>query len=202
MAFTYFFRDYHTLELITEHVLPALKGRRYIRVWDAGCAHGPEPFSVAIIMREHMSRFLFRNVAISATDIDNSNQFGAIIQNAVYPEEEIKRLPAEILQKYFTRVQNNGHYRICDEIRQRLDFTPHDLLSLQPIRTDFSFIVCKNVLLHFTPEQRNNVFRMFNDSLYDGGFLITEQTQKLPEEVNHLFKPVTPNGQLFQKSEH
>ena len=35
-----------------EHVVPAIKTRRYIRVWDAGCAMGPEPYSLAILMRE------------------------------------------------------------------------------------------------------------------------------------------------------
>ena len=69
MAFTYFFRDRQTLELVVEHALPVLKRRRYINVWDAGCAMGPEPYSIAIILRENMGRFLFRNVTIYATDI-------------------------------------------------------------------------------------------------------------------------------------
>ena len=55
MAFTYFFRDLQTLELITKHVLPVLQGARYINIWDAGCAHGPEPYSLAILLRENMS---------------------------------------------------------------------------------------------------------------------------------------------------
>ncbi len=41
MAFTYFFRDRQTLELIARHILPDLKRRRYINIWDAGCAMGP-----------------------------------------------------------------------------------------------------------------------------------------------------------------
>jgi len=53
MAFTYFFRDMQTLEMIRDYVLPALRMRRYIHIWDAGCAMGPEPYSLAIILREH-----------------------------------------------------------------------------------------------------------------------------------------------------
>jgi chemotaxis protein methyltransferase CheR len=43
MAFTYFFRDMQTIEMIRDHVIPVLRTRRYINIWDAGCATGPEP---------------------------------------------------------------------------------------------------------------------------------------------------------------
>jgi chemotaxis protein methyltransferase CheR len=40
---------------------------------------------------------------------------------------------------------------------------------------------------------------MFHNSLIEGGFFATEQTQKLPEEVKDLFEPVVSNAQLFRK---
>ena len=85
MAFTYFWRDWQTLDLVMEHVLPDLKRRRYINVWDAGCAMGPESYTLAIMFRENMGHFMFRNMRIYATDIDESNQFGT---------EQTQKLPA------------------------------------------------------------------------------------------------------------
>ncbi len=201
MAFTYFFRDMQTLNLIIEHALSALKGSRYINIWDAGCAHGPEPYSIAIMFRENMSHFLFRNVNIYASDIDNSDRFGKIISTGVYPEGEIKRIPSEIRQKYFTQTDDPGHYRLVDEIRSRVTFVRHDLLSLKPNRTGFGLVVCKNVLLHFNEKQRGDVIRMFHSALREGGFLITEQTQKMPAEVSGLFQQVVKGGQIFKSVE-
>ena len=198
MAFTFFFRDQQTLDLMAEYAVPALKQNRYIRIWDAGCAMGPEPYTIAIILRENMGKFLFRNVRLTASDIDESN-FGDIITQAVYPEEQLKRIPAEIFQRYFEPDGRPDHFRLCDEIRAAVQFQRHDLLSLQPIRTDFGLIVCKNVLLHFTQEQRIEVIRMFHAALVDGGFFLTEQTQKLPPECEPLFRPVTSAAQIFQK---
>ncbi len=43
MAFTYFFRDLYTLELAAKHLLPFISGSSKPRLWDAGCAMGPEP---------------------------------------------------------------------------------------------------------------------------------------------------------------
>jgi len=199
MAFTYFFRDLQSLQLITRHVLPVLRGCRYISIWDAGCAHGPEPYSIAIMLREKVSHFLFRNVHIYATDIDGSDQFGRIITEGVYPQCEIKRIPRAIRKKYFTETDTPGHYKIDDQIRAQVSYVRHDLLSLQPVRTGLSLIVCKNVLLHFSEDQRSAVIRMFHDALREVGFLVMEQTQKLPRRTGDLFRQVTAEGQIFRK---
>jgi chemotaxis protein methyltransferase CheR len=199
MAFTYFFRDLQTLELITKQVLPVLQGAKYINIWDAGCAHGPEPFSLAIMLRESMSHFLFRTVTIHATDVDGSDLFGKIIAEGVYPEGEIQRIPEDIRNKYFATNGKPGHYVLSDEIRARVTFTRHDLLSLKPVRTGFSLVMCKNVLLHFSEADRCRVIQMFHDVLHEGGFLVTEQTQKLPDGCKHLFQQISNDGQAFQK---
>jgi len=199
MAFTYFFRDMQTLDLITKYVIPEVKGNRHIKVWDAGCAHGPEPYSIAIMFRESMSHFMFRNLKIYASDIDTSSRFDEIIANGIYPEGEIKRIPSEIRKKYFSQNGQPGYYKISDEIKSRLTFTQHDLLSLTPVATDFNLIVCKNVLLHFKPAERVEVIKMYHDALVPGGFFVTEQTQKMPIEVVSLFEKVVGHSQLFRK---
>jgi len=200
MAFTYFFRDVQTLELACDHALPVLKTRRYINIWDAGCAMGPEPYTLAIILRERMGHMYFRNVRITATDIDESNLFGKIISDGVYPREQVERIPNDLFNNYFEKAEKEGNYRIVDELRRALNFIRHDLLTLQSPGNDYGLIVCKNVLLHFNEEQRIKVIQMFYDSLMEGGFLVFEQTQALPKSVSHLFTPVVSNAQLFQKT--
>ena len=202
MAFTYFFRDEPTLELIGRHVIPDLKRRQYINIWDAGCAMGPEAYSLAIVIREQTGHFMFRNVRIFASDIDESNHFGETIANGIYPEVEVKRLPPDILQRYFKATPERGLFQIHDELRKAIIFQRHDLLSLKLFREGFGLVVCKNVLLHFSPEQRIEVIQMFYQALFDGGYFVTEPTQKLPTAVEHLFRRVAHDGQVFQKVVH
>ncbi len=199
MAFTYFFRDIQTLELACDHALPFLKTRRYINIWDAGCAMGPEPYTLAIILRESMGHMYFRNINIMATDIDGSNLFGKIIAEGIYPHEQVERIPREILGKYFQAAGSEGAFQIIKDIRRAVSFQKHDLLSLQAVGTDFGLIICKNVLLHFREEQRIQVIKMFYDALIEGGYLVFEQTQPLPRELSPLFQPVVTNAQLFRK---
>ena len=54
MAFTYFLRDLQTLERVVEHVVPYTSGRSRVQVWDAGCAMGQEPYSLAMLFAENM----------------------------------------------------------------------------------------------------------------------------------------------------
>jgi chemotaxis protein methyltransferase CheR len=86
-----------------------------------------------------------------------------------------------------------------EKIRASISVHHHDLLTLKPIRDDFSLIVCKNVLLHFQPRERIEVYRMFHKALEPDGFLVNEHTQKLPAEISGLFEQVVPDGQLFRK---
>lgn len=199
MAFTYFFRDVQTLELICEHALPTLKTRRNINIWDAGCAMGHEPYTLAILVREQVGYMYFRNIKIIGTDIDGSNLFEEIIAKGVYHEDQVKRIPREIFKKYFIPSVKEKHYQIIEEIRNAVSYEKHDLTSLNPIGKDFGIVLCKNVLLHLSYQERVEVIKMFHKSLIKGGYFATEQTQQLPREVENLFEPVVSNAKLYKK---
>jgi chemotaxis protein methyltransferase CheR len=197
MAFTFFFRDAQTLELLIEQALPTLCGQAFIRIWDAGCAHGPEAYTLAIMLRERMSDFVFRNVRIHATDVDP--QFGPRVAAAIYAAQEVKRIPAPIRDRYFQPADEPDCWQVVPEIRAKVSFAEHDLLGLTPPREDFSLVVCKNVLLHFDEAQRRQVFCMFHRALRPGGLLATEHTQKMPETLDALFQPAASHAQIFRR---
>ncbi len=198
MAFSYFFRDMQILETIRDHVVPTMRTRRFVTIWDAGCAMGQEPYSLAMLLRENMGPMIFRNIKIVASDIDLNDQFGPIITQGCYPLDDIKRIPDLYRERYFTP-DAAQQMRIADELRQCVRFHKHDLLTCTPLASGCLLILCKNVLLHFHEHERIAVLRMFHAALADDGYLALEHTQKLPTEVAHLFQSVTTNTQLFRK---
>jgi chemotaxis protein methyltransferase CheR len=199
MAFTYFFRDLQTLNTAVKYLVPFSSGASKVRVWDAGCAMGQEPYSLAILLAEAMNHFAYRNLKIYATDIDGSNLFRDIIAGGTYPTEELERIPRELFDKYFISAAKHGHHQIVDQVRSRLEFQRQDLLQLQPPATEIFLVLCKNVLLHFQPHERVEVMKMFHRALVPGGFFATEQTQKLPPELEPYFEQVSPDCQMFRK---
>jgi chemotaxis protein methyltransferase CheR len=199
LAFTFFFRDQHILERVVEHSLPAFAGRNHPRIWDAGVAQGQEPYTMAILFAERMGHFAFNNLRIEATDVESTGQFAHTVEAAMYPLDELSRLPSGILEKYFEAEGESGRFRLIEKVRRRVAYRWHDLLSFQEIGLGYSLVICKNVLLHFQPPERIEVLRMFHRALGPGGLFATEQTQEMPAELGRLFERVIPDGQLFRK---
>jgi chemotaxis protein methyltransferase CheR len=200
MAFTYFFRDKQTLDFIVEHMIPLVTGRSRIKIWDAGCASGEEPYTFAILLAEKMGKYIFKNVEIHATDLDISNQFGEIIKNGTYPYNQLQRIPEDLFLKYFSKIEGtDDQYKISEDLTAKMRYKRESLLSLVPTSTEFSLVICKNVLLHQSYEQRVQILEMFHRSLTDEGLLAMEQTQKLPDELAGKFKPLVSNAQLYRK---
>jgi len=199
MAFSYFFRDIQSLEKTVKYLVPQFIGRSKVRIWDAGCAMGQESYSLAILFAENMGYFGFQNIHILATDIEGN--FQEIVNAGVYQTKTVERLPERILKKYFRPAAIPDHYQIIEEIKTRVEFKEHNLLSLRPVSEGFSLIVCKNVLLHFKEKERVDVIKMFHMSLAPDSYFLTEQTQKLPSGTGRLFERMVPETQLFRKIE-
>ena len=198
MAFTYFFRDLQTLEYVVDELIPRVSGRSKIKIWDAGCASGEEPYTLAILLAEKMGQFSFKNVEIHTTDIDISSQFGELINNGIYPYDILQRIPKPLFEKYFEKIDDKN-YQISYLIRSKMIFKREDLTQLRPTDSDFSLILCKNVLLHLTPNQRDEVLEMFHSSLLLNGIFATEQTQKMPEKLKDKFSVISTHAQIFEK---
>ena len=199
MAFSFFFRDLPALELASDLMIEATQGQSKIRVWDAGCAMGQEPYSLAMVLAEKMNHFAFQNLKIHATDIES--EFEPIVTKALYPEKDLARLDISIVKKYFSPPDGEGFMKVVENIRSKIKFSHHDILKLKPISSGLNMIVCKNVLLHFQPQQRIEVFKMFHSALAKNGVLANENTQKLPEQLNHMFEQIEPNCQVYRKKE-
>lgn len=200
MAFTFFFRDEQILSLCVDHLVPFAMGRSNIRILNAGCAMGMETYTFAILLAEKMGKFAMRNVKIHAVDIDNENvDFGKTVREGVYHKDHLQRIPAELFDKYFTPASKPQHFIIDQGLRDLVEFEKYDLLTLRPLRNDYSLVICKNVLLHFNYPQRVDVISMFHDMLLKGGLLGMENTQQMPVELKDKFKRMVDYGQLYEK---
>ena len=94
----------------------------------------------------------------------------------IYGEKSIANVPDEYKKKYFTK--NGNFYKINDEIKRCVEFKKHNLLK-DKFLTDCSLIVCRNVLIYFTEEAKNEVFEKYYDSLSKGGVLFIGSTEQI-----------------------
>lgn len=169
---TEFFRTPEKFDELEKKVLPDLLSRSSkLNIWSAGCSIGAEPYSLAIIMDEMTPGTKHR---ISATDLDV--EMLAKAKEGAYQANELKTIAPARLNKYFKQANNN--YIIKDEIKSRIEFARHNLL-LDKFDTGFDLILCRNVVIYFTEEAKDGLYRRFLAALKPGGVLFVGGTEAI-----------------------
>lgn len=200
MAYTSFFRDQEILEPAVNELAKAYQPGRPLHVWDAGCASGEEPYTLAMMLSRRMGPFFFRQVHILATDREESPfpQFEEKIRQGIYPEADLQWIPADF-RKAFVVAMADGQGQMHEDLRQAIEYRQHDLLSLAPPIAGVSLVVCKNVILHLPAHLRGQVVDMFHTALLPNGLLALDRHQDLPEENRSGFERVSEDLSLFRK---
>lgn len=168
-----FYRNPEQWKLMDEQVIPELikKFGKNLKIWSAACSTGDEPYSLVMALSRHLP---LNNIKIYATDLDK--QVIAKAKVGLYSEKSIAAVPDDLKKKYFTGV--GASYKISDEIKARVEFKEHNLLK-DAYPTDYHLIVCRNVLIYFTEEAKDEVFRKFYRSLSSGGVLFIGSTEQI-----------------------
>ena len=154
-------------------VFPELISRygKNLKIWSAACSTGDEPYSLVMALSRHLP---LNQIRIYATDLDKQ-----VIEKAklgLYGEKSVAGVPADLKKKFFTKI--GPSYQISDEVKSRVEFKEHNLLK-DTYPTDFHLIVCRNVLIYFTEEAKDEVFRKFQKSLKPGGYLFIGSTEQI-----------------------
>lgn len=168
-----FYRNPEQWNLLDRDVFPELIKRfgKNLKIWSAACSTGDEPYSLVMAL----SKFLPLNqIKIIATDIDK--QILDKARMGLYNEKSLAGVPAEMKKKYFTQVGTS--YKISDEIKARVEFKQHDLLK-DPYPTGCHLIVCRNVLIYFTEEAKEDIYKKFNQALVKDGILFIGSTEQI-----------------------
>ncbi len=169
-----FWRNPEQLDVLEKKILPDLikEANGPLRVWSAACSTGDEPYSLVMLL----SRFMpLSRIKIIATDIDKQ-----VLEKArvgLYSAKSISGLPEEFKNKYFSKV-GLSNYQISEDIKKCVEFREHNLLNdTYPSKLDL--IVCRNVLIYFTEEAKELIYKKFNDALRSGGCLFVGSTEQI-----------------------
>lgn len=203
LAYTSFFRDAEVLDAIGAFVVPWASTQPEIRIWDAGCATGEEAYSLAMIFAQRLDPFTIRNLNILATDREESAfpQFEAKIARGCYHRTDLIWVPESLRALYFLPTDDPEVFEAVPSLKECVRYKRHDLLTLEPLESDFALIVCKNVLMHCPEDTRGAVVAMFHRCLRPGGYLAFDGFQPLPSDNQHQFEQVEPGIALYRKRE-
>lgn len=167
-----FFRNGKRWEVLEDRILPKILGRtNNPKIWSAACSTGEEPYTLAMIM----SKFLpLSQVHILATDIDENALNRA--KKGLYSERSLNEVPEEHKRKYF--IQDGSFFKISEDIKKTVTFKKQNLLA-DPFIGSFDLIVCRNVLIYFTEEAKDELYKKFSRALKSQGIFFVGSTEQI-----------------------
>lgn len=195
---TYFFRHGEQFQALLEVALPerlsARAASRKLKLLSAGCASGEEPYSLAILLRE---RGVEPGFEVSIQGLDLNPDALAKARRAVYSPWSLRETPAELRERWFER--DGRDFRLVSSVRQAVRFDQHNLIlpapSLLP-KAYFDIVLCRNVLMYFTPEHAARVVSRLATALAPGGFLFLGHAETL-RGLSHDFHLRHTHGAFY-----
>ncbi len=166
-----FFRDPEVFATLLREVFAVLSSYPRINIWQAGCAHGEEVYSLAILLNE---AGLYERSRIYATDISEKALDAA--REGIYSARELNNYAASYLKAggratlsdYFH--SRYGHIKLDDELKRNVVFAQHNLVS-DAAFCEAHLVLCRNVLIYFQPALQQRAVKLFGDALVRGGYL-------------------------------
>ena len=194
---TSFFRDKDAFAALEQTVIPRLFEKKgaadWVRVWAPGCATGEEAVSIAILLREHMTKLrLAPRVTIFATEVDEAALNTA--RAGRYPEALMEGVSRERRQRFFTA--DPGGYIVAKDVRDLCVFSAHDILRDPPF-SRMDLISCRNLLIYFNAQAQGQMFPVFHYALRPHGFLFLGMSESIGRFTD-LFAPLDKKHCLFQ----
>jgi chemotaxis protein methyltransferase CheR len=176
---TFFFRDKTPFDHFKEAIMPALasarRGQR-IRIWNAACSTGQEPYSLAMMLDQ--SPLLAGGVPVEIVATDISDRCLERARQGLFTQFEVQRgLPIQMLMHYFT--QQDDHWRISERLRGLITFRKQNLIEASAPLGKFDVVFCRNVLTYFDGPTKTEVLERVAQQLNPGGFLMLGGTESV-----------------------
>jgi len=181
---TDFYREARQFEFLSEFYSNSanrlLLKRKPLNVWCAAASTGEEPYTLALelseLARVH-SDFSFR---ILATDI--SPTVLATARRGVYPESRIATVPLELRKRYFLRSKDTSKalVKMSKPLRNSIQFDEFNLIKGDySALSKFDVIFCRNVMIYFSPDDRQKVIANLRQRLNPNGLLFVGHAESI-----------------------
>ncbi|MDD3013484.1 MAG: protein-glutamate O-methyltransferase CheR [Candidatus Gastranaerophilales bacterium] len=167
-----FFRNSEKfLELESIYIPELLNKHSKLKIWSAGCSIGAEIYSLAMILDKHD---LLDKCDLLASDFDLNILKKA--REGIYNKFEVGTIPKDY-EKYINKISEDK-FQINSKLISKIRFEKQDLLNSR-YEKDFDLILCRNVVIYFTEEAKEKLYKNFYNSLKSGGILFIGSTERI-----------------------
>lgn len=174
---------------LAKEILPALRASHKtgpFSVWSAGCSYGAEAYSVAMLLHEADPNAPYR---VLGTDVDLTVVTRA--NSTSFIEADMKNVPPARRKANFQEVIE-GRFTPLMHLKRNVSFAGHNLLADRYPPDAYDLICCRNVVIYFTDEAKDRIFRGFFSALRPGGVLFIGGSERISNFQQLGFEAVCP----------
>jgi chemotaxis protein methyltransferase CheR len=199
---TFFFRHAEQFAALRDVILPAIVAQnqvsRSLRIWSAGCAVGAEPYSLAILLARLLGDGK-RHWTIDIVGSDINHRVLAQARDGRFSNWALRGMAEAERARDFALMPDRQHWRIADRHRPHVRFVQHNLLTLLDDApgwdwTGFDLILCRNVLIYFSPDRIAPMMSALARCLSPAGWLMVGHSDamlSLPRDLGIVELPGT-----------
>jgi chemotaxis protein methyltransferase CheR len=208
---TYFFREKSAFTALGERILPDLiesrrSTDRHLCIWSAGCGAGEEPYTIAILLKRLLPDIARWRISILGTDINPD--FLKKASEGVYSESAFRGAPPWLKEDYFRRTSDR-RYKLASAVREMVQFSnlnvAQERLAQDLFRSSegdaMDVVLCRNVLMYFTPERAARAVSNFRAAMAERGWLIVSQSEGNSELFSNFNTIRAHDLTLFRKAD-
>ncbi len=197
---TRFFRNTKVFEYVQTVILREIQRNNLdatAKIWSAGCADGAEPYTLAILCKE--LRLNPSNFKILATDF-NKNSLN-VAKKGIFPVSYLSETPSKFKVKYFINKTPN-RVQVSSQLKEFIEFKFNNLTNDNEHipKSNFDLIICRNVLIYFSNEQKEKLLKRFYKALKTGGFLVLGMAEILPIKHRENFTIYNATNRVYRKN--
>lgn len=171
---TYFFRESSTLDTALELGREIIKFKKEkLRILCAGCSTGEEGYSLLITLLK--GGIELNDIHIDCFDI--SENAIDIAKKGKYKGRSINNIDKFGANEYF--LKDGASLIINTKLREKIRFFTFNILDIDLLKGKYDIIFCRNVLIYFSKEKKENVLSSIFDKLFSNGVLFVGKTESI-----------------------
>lgn len=134
-------------------------------------ASGQEPYSISMVFDEWLRDVQGPKPSLEVLATDLSLGIISAAQSGCYDDLSMKRgLSTERKSAFFSQKADNC-WQVDPQIKQRVRFQPQNLLESFNSLGKFDVVFCRNVLIYFSSEAKQDILKRIHAVLKPGGYL-------------------------------
>ncbi|EWH10053.1 MCP methyltransferase, CheR-type [Catenovulum agarivorans DS-2] len=185
---TSFFREHHHFEFLKKMAQTKWQYdksmNRKIRIWSAGCSTGEEPYSIAMTLADSIN-LRHWDCKILATDLD-SNVLN-VAKKAQYERSKLESSQLPLGLKYFDSDTQSTNLTVKPSVRELVHIKRLNLLQSEwPMKGLFDVIFCRNVVIYFDLDTKNQLIRRYAQYLKPNGYLFMGHSETMSREISEF----------------